>query len=91
MPVSDPYQSASRSAIDAFGDQFEVITPSDTEDLPRMYKAILVGGTGGAVVVHNHAGDSVTLFGIAGQLLVGVRPKRILSAGTAATPLIGII
>jgi hypothetical protein len=91
MPVSDPYQAESRNALDAYSDQFEAITPNDDNDLPRLYKAVVVGGTGGAVVVHNHLGATVTVWGVAGMPLQGVRPRRILAAGTDATPLIGII
>lgn len=89
MALSDKYQEQ-MAAIQAFSDDFEVITPSDTEDLTYPYKAILVGATAGAVVVHNKHGDAVTVYGNAGQVLTGVRPRRILAAGTAATPLIGI-
>lgn len=82
--------SEAEAGLDSFSKHFEVITPDDNADLPQYYKAILVGGTGGAVVVHNSVGTSITLFGIAGQLLTGVRPRRILATGTVATPLIGI-
>jgi len=88
MPV-DLY-AGHEPGLGGFSDDFEVITPSDDEDLPVLYKAIVVGATGGAVVVHNKDGDTVTVFGIAGQALNGVRPRRILAAGTDATPLIGI-
>lgn len=89
MPT-DRYQGQ-EAGLEVFSKRFEVITPSDSTDLPDYYKAILVGATGGAVVVHNHAGVSITLQGIAGMVLQGVRPARILAAGTVATPLIGIL
>jgi hypothetical protein len=88
MAEADPYQGQEGGAA-VFGKRFEVITPHDTNVL-KPYKAIIVGGTGGNVVVHNHADVSITLLGIAGMALQGVRPKRILTT-TVATPLIGIL
>lgn len=90
MAEADPY-AGQGAGLSTFSEQFEVITPSDTDDLPRRYKAILCGATGGAVVVHNHAGVAITLWAVPGATLDGVRPKRILAAGTDATPLIGIL
>ena len=90
MAETDRYQGQGESLL-AFGDELEVITPSDGTDLPKRYKAILVGGTGGAVVIHDKNGSTRTLFGIAGMVLQGVRPRRILSSGTVATPLFGVV
>ena len=86
----DKYEGQ-EGGVQCFSQRFELITPSDSADLPSRYKAILCGGTGGAVVVHNHAGVSCTLYVSAGQILQGVRPTRILATSTVATPLFGLL
>lgn len=90
MPITDDYTGQSSSSVMTFSKAFETITPDDDNDLPVFYKGIVCGETGGAVVVHNEDGDEVTLWAVPGQLLQGVRPRRILAAGTDATPLIGL-
>ena len=90
MAEADPYTGQS-AGLSSFSERFELITPSDTDDLPHRYKAIVCGENGGAVVVHNHAGDAITLWAVPGAALEGVRPRRILAAGTDANPLIGIL
>ena len=77
-------------AVESYSDRFELISPNDGADLPRIYKAIVCGGTGGAVVCQDRDGTQVTAFAVAGMPLQGIRPKRILATGTVATPLIGI-
>ena len=64
---------------------------SDTVDLPynRQIRAIVVGGAGD-VVCHNIHGTSVTFAAVAGQILP-IQPKRVLSTGTTATGLVGLI
>jgi len=86
----DKYQGQ-EGGIQCFSQEFELITPSDSTNLPERYKAILCGGTAGPVTVHNHAGVSCVLYVGAGQVLQGVRPTRILATGTTATPLFGIL
>lgn len=76
--------------LQGFGKTLTLITPSDTVDLPKRYKCILCGGTGGAVVVRDEAGTEATLYVDAGRVLDGFRPTRIKATGTVATPLYGV-
>lgn len=62
-------------------DDFELVTPSDTDDLPRLPRRIWVADSGN-LVVHNRAGDTVTIPVLAGQD-VPIRPKRVLAATDA--------
>lgn len=78
------------AAVGTFGDTWDLITPDDNADLPYLYKAIVCGTTGGAVVCLDKAGTVGTFIAIAGLPLYGVRPTRIKSTGTVATPLYGL-
>lgn len=62
---------------------------SDTVDLPRSVRAISVGGAGN-IVCTNARGDSVTFTVVAGQILP-VQTNRVLSTGTTATALVGLV
>lgn len=62
---------------------------SDTVDLPRQVRAIAVGGAGNIVCV-NARGDSVTFTVVAGQILP-IQTKQVLSTGTTASALVGLV
>lgn len=62
---------------------------SDTIDLRKPIRAIVVGGAGN-IVCHNINAESVTFTVVAGQILP-IQPKRILSTGTTATGLVGLV
>jgi len=68
--------------------RFNTITPSDTVDLVELPKFICIGATGGALVVHNEDGTSVTFTVVAGQVLY-IRPRRVLTS-SVATPIIAV-
>lgn len=87
-PLDDPYGDQARS-IQVFGDRWELITPSDSADLPKKYKYVVCGATGGAVAVLDATGAAATLWAVAGQPLA-FRPTRIKATGTDATPLYGV-
>lgn len=69
-------------------DDFAVVTPDDDANLERLPKYLVIGATGGALVMHNRAGDVITFEVAAGQK-VEVRPHRVLEA-TVATPIIAV-
>jgi hypothetical protein len=74
----------------ALGTEWETITPNDSVDLDRVYKYIVIGATGGPVVCRDKNGTDATFQVNAGDILK-CRPQRILSSGTTATPIIGVI
>lgn len=73
-------------AADAF-----VVTPSDVADLAAPARGLLIGGTGGNVVIKCHRnGANVTIAVVANQLLP-VNCVRVLSTGTTATPIYALL
>ena len=63
-------------------DDFEAVTPDDDVDLERLPKYLQIGATGGALVMHNGSGETVTFEVEAGQVVM-VRPHRILETTVA--------
>lgn len=66
------------------------ITPSNTDELAEVVNAIHVGGAGAVAVVFAKGGASVTLA----ALPVGIhriRVRQVLSTGTTATNLVGLV
>lgn len=62
-------------------DDFEVVTPDDENDLPRLPRRLWVAESGNLVVT-NRDGDTVTIPVEAGQE-VPIRPHRVLEATDA--------
>lgn len=62
---------------------------SDTVPLVRPVRAIAVGGAGN-IVCKNARGDSVTFTVVAGQILP-IQTDHVLSTGTTATALVGLV
>lgn len=67
---------------------FEAITPHDTNDLPRRYKAIYVGVAGTLSLVGDHSTTPVSHTVNAGAVLL-VSPVKVRSTGTTASGLVG--
>lgn len=87
MPATrDDYQHQ-ELGINTPSSLFDVLAPDDDNDLPRRPKYILIGATGGDLVVQNAEGTVVTIEVLAGQRL-DIRPKRLMEA-TVATPIVG--
>ena len=68
------------------------IVPSDTEDTDKPISKILVGGAGNIKLVLEKDVDAnaITVAVTAGQLLTGLRVRKIFATGTTATGLIGL-
>lgn len=66
----------------------EVVTPSDTQDLPYgTARGLHIGDTGGAVAIIDGQGNTVTYAGLPVDYQLNVRVRRVLSSGTVATPI----
>jgi hypothetical protein len=65
---------------------FAEVTPSDTVNLTRIPRAILVG-VAGNVEMHDENGNAATVY-LAAGIWHPMRPRRILAAGTAATGIV---
>ena len=62
-----------------------VVTPSDTEDLPFVSRALYVGGAGDLRVL-TQGGQDITYKGLSGTKIL--RVERIFATGTTATDII---
>jgi hypothetical protein len=66
------------------------ITPSDSDDLPEVTRALYVGAEG-TVAVALASGASVTLEGVSAGTLLPLRVSRVLATGTTASAIIGLV
>lgn len=65
------------------------ITPSDTEALTPLARALYVGGAGDVAVVTTK-GDDVVFSGMAAGSVLPVQCKQVKSTGTTATLILGL-
>jgi len=87
MPQDDAFAGHPRGRS-TLAEEWETITPHDTNALPFYPKAVVCGATAGTVVCISRGGKTSTFWLEAGQVLP-VRPNIITTASTA-TPLIGL-
>ena len=88
--MADPYSNV--NDLISQGRKLTLITPNDATDTTDVYKALLIGGTGGNISIDD-VGGGVTAAIIpvtAGQVFDAVRVKRVRATGTVATPIYGI-
>lgn len=67
------------------------ITPHDTNELTAFVRGLYVGGAGDVALVCEDNSTSVTFVGVPAGAILPVRAKRVLSTGTTATNLIGLV
>lgn len=67
----------------------EAITPSDTEELEYVTRALLVGQDGDVNVIFK-SGDTVVLRNLQGGVVYPFRIASVLATGTTATDLVGL-
>lgn len=65
------------------------VTPSDTEDLPKMARSLYVGGAG-AVKVDTADGSTLVFSAVPVGTLLPVAVKRVYADGTAATLILAL-
>lgn len=66
------------------------ITPSDASELVEVTRALYVGQTG-ALVVTLLSGADITLLGVAAGTILPLRLRKVLSTGTTAGALVGLL
>lgn len=82
----------SRSPIAAPAEGGFAITPNDDEDLPAITRAIYVGTSSSQdLAVITADGTSLVFHNIAAGGIHPLQIKRVLSTGTSASDLIGLI
>jgi hypothetical protein len=67
------------------------ITPNDSVDLAAFIRGIYVGGTGDVALICEDNTAAVTFVGVPTGTILPVRAKRVLSTGTTATNLVGLV
>ncbi|PHS27728.1 MAG: hypothetical protein COA85_04930 [Robiginitomaculum sp.] len=87
--MSDPFPytatGMSGPAIDAFA-----ITPDDAIDLAQITRA-LYSGAGGDLAVIMQGGGAVTFKAVPAGVILPLRVKRVMSTGTTALDLRGLV
>ena len=66
------------------------ITPSDTENLRYITRAIYVGGSGN-IAFRTDAGDILAFAGAVVGTVLPIRANKVYSTGTTATNLVGLL
>lgn len=79
------HPSLSGPATSAFS-----VTPSDTAEFSTPPRALYVGGDGD-LAIKMLVGDVVTLTSVAGGSILPIRVVRVLSTGTTATGIVGLV
>ncbi len=86
--MPDLFQSHADRLADPARQAYNV-TPSDTNVLPLLPKALLIGGAGAITLRAVDAAADVTITVVAGQCLP-VRASHIRAAGTTATGIVAL-
>lgn len=66
------------------------INPDNTKDLPNITKAIFIGTGGDVNIIAAHDDTPVSIYVQSGTLLP-IRAKKILSSGTTASNIVGLL
>lgn len=67
------------------------ITPNDSTDLSYITRGLYVGGAGDIVLRAEDNSSNVTLVAVPAGSVLPIRVKRVLSTGTSATNLVGLV
>lgn len=83
-----PQESANLTSVGTPFRHAFAVTPSDTDDLPYVVRALYIG-VAGDVKVDTYGGESaVVIKAAAGRL--DIMARRVYSTGTAATNIVGL-
>jgi hypothetical protein len=85
MTIQDLYRQNS-SGLTTPAVRHSSVTPSDSEDLSWLPRALYIGGSG-TIAMHDIEGTAVTYTVSAGSI-IPLRARRVLSAGTTATNIV---
>lgn len=89
MPITDSFSSFDTGLTGPICGGFD-ITPDDANDLASMTRGIMVSGAGDLHAVLKD-GDALTLPGLTPGVIYPLRVVRVLSTGTTATGLKGLV
>ena len=86
--MTDSFKTFARS-LTSPAENARAVELSDAEDLPRITRALYVGGAGD-VAVRMAGGDVVTFANLQAGSLVPLRIARVMATGTTASALVGL-
>ena len=66
------------------------VSPNDASDLPETTRALYVG-IGGNMAVRMLSGETLTLSNLSAGSLLPLRVTRVMSSGTTASAIIGLV
>lgn len=89
MPISDSFASFDSGLSAPICGGFD-IAPDDGADLPALTRAVMVTGAGDVTVVLKD-GDTLSLSGLTSGVIYPFRVVRVMSTGTTATGLKGLV
>lgn len=89
MPATDLFPQFPLTFTAPYDTAF-AITKSDENDLAYVTRGIYVGGNGNVAVV-TPKGNTVTFTGATAGTILPIRAKQVLSTGTTATNLVGLV
>jgi hypothetical protein len=67
------------------------ITPDDSSELAHVVRAIYVGGGGDVAIVCEDNASPVTFVAVPAGQILPVRVRKVLSTGTTATDIVGLV
>lgn len=89
MPISDKFSEYTSGLSSPICGGFD-ITPDDAADVTTLTRAIILKTAGDVAVILKN-GDAITLPALAAGVIYPVRVVRVLTTGTTATGLKGLI
>ncbi len=87
--MNDRYKNTSTGLIGPALDAF-AISPDDTTDILEVTRAIYVGGSGDITLV-TRGGTQITFANVPAGMLMPIRASRVLTTGTSATDIVGLV
>jgi hypothetical protein len=82
-------QDTSRGGKGEPADHIEAVSPSDTDELTHVSRALWVGGAGNMVVV-TVGGETVTITAIPAGTLLPIRVKQVKSGSLTASAILNL-
>lgn len=80
----------SDKGLESPADSHLPVIPSDSDDVPVVFRAIYIGTGGDLVCIAAKNGQTATYKNLPSGTLLPVRPSRILATGTSASDLVGM-
>jgi hypothetical protein len=75
----------------ASGREWFAVTKSDTVDLPQLQRALWVGTAGDISLVGPIGSAAVVFKNVPAGSILDLRPSRVMSTGTTAADIVGIV